>query len=85
MLNIKLNSKNSFETTELGHGRKETRKCTVKKLTKKNLSELDEYYLKLKRPTWEGLKSICKVESSRTLRGKKSKETRYYLTSRDLY
>ena len=83
LLEIQRTSKNSFVQKERRHGRKEVRKCTVKKLSKKFLSELDEHYKELKRPTWIGLKSVCKIELMRELKGKKSLETSYFVTSKD--
>lgn len=61
-----------FETTDGGHGRIETRKCTVlsdvKWLTKRN-------------ENWHSIKSIIQVESTREIKSKTSKETRYYISS----
>jgi predicted transposase YbfD/YdcC len=59
-----------FETSERGHGRDERRHCVV-------LSELS--YLQEHR--WPGLKSIAKLTRERSVRGKSSTETRYYLCS----
>ena len=54
-----------------GHGRQETRKCTVIY----RIDMLDE------EKKWKGLKSIIKIESTRELKKTKSTETRYYISS----
>ncbi len=59
-----------FETCERGHGREETRRCEL-------LSDVS--YLEDHR--WPGLQSVARVTCIRTLKGKTSSETRYYLTS----
>ena len=67
------NSKNTI--TEKGHGRMETRKCTV--VT--NLEFIEES------KNWEALHSIIKINSRREeiISGKHSEETRYYISSLD--
>lgn len=61
------------EATEKGHGRIETRKCTV-------VSDLE---LIEETENWESLHSIIRIESIReeVLSGKRTKETRYYISS----
>lgn len=67
------NSKNTI--TEKGHGRMETRKCTV--VT--NLEFIEES------KNWESLHSIIKINARREdiISGKYSEETRYYISSLD--
>jgi predicted transposase YbfD/YdcC len=61
----------THQTVEKGHGRIETRICTVSSdinwITNKDL--------------WKGLKSIVCIESQREIKGKISFEKRYYITS----
>jgi len=61
------------QITDCGHGRVETRKCTVID----NLTFLDG------KEEWKDLKSVIKIESERfnKLSGIKSNETRYYISS----
>jgi len=61
-----------FETSEKGHGRKELRRTTVLDV-KGRLSD--------KQQDWTGLRSIISIESERSVRGKTSTETRYYISS----
>lgn len=60
----------SFEMSERGHGRLERRHCVV-------LSELSY----LQEHGWPGLKSIAKLTRERSLKGKTTTQTRYYLCS----
>tara|TARA_Y100000031_G_scaffold154246_1_gene201364 strand:+ start:84 stop:1223 length:1140 start_codon:yes stop_codon:yes gene_type:complete len=61
----------SYEESEKSHGRIETRKyCTLR-----NLDWL------LEKEKWANLNSICMVTSTREVKGKISKETRYYISS----
>lgn len=55
-----------------GHGRTEKRICTVSSAIQA---------LKAAHPKWKTIKSICKIESFRTLKGKTTQETRYYISS----
>lgn len=59
---------------DLGHGREETRKCSVVS----NLNFFDDY------KDWPGLKTLVKVDSERTIKntGKKENSTRYYISSK---
>ena len=59
-----------FEARERGHGRVERRHCVVLS----ELSHLHEHH-------WPGLKSIAKLSRERSVKGKTSSETRYYLCS----
>ena len=61
---------NVFEARERTRGRDELRQCRV-------LSKLD--YLQTHQ--WPGLKSIAKLSTERTAKGRTSQETRYYLCS----
>jgi predicted transposase YbfD/YdcC len=58
-------------TSEHGHGREETRECFVTD----NLSHVRDL------DRWQGLQSICKVVSMRTLHNKTSSATRYFMSS----
>lgn len=58
------------ETNERGHGRRERREC----LMLSELSYLEEHH-------WPGLTSVARVTCERSLKGKTSTETRYYLCS----
>lgn len=59
------------EETDGGHGRIETRKCTV-------TDEID--WLK-QHHKWDGFRSIIMIESTTLKNGKTSEETRYYISS----
>jgi len=61
------------ETTDLGHGRIETRKCTVVN----NLNFMDVAQ------DWTGLQSVVKIDTVRTIKltGKTETNTRYYISS----
>lgn len=59
------------EEVDKGHGRIETRRCSVTK-------EVDWFEDKAK---WKGLLSLCRIESIRTVGDKTSVETRYYISS----
>jgi predicted transposase YbfD/YdcC len=60
-----------FETEERGHGRVETRRYWM---TERIPSEL-------RRIQWKALRSMGKVEATRTVNGKTSTECRYYISS----
>jgi predicted transposase YbfD/YdcC len=55
-----------------GHGRIESRRCTVTE----NIAWLRDRY-----PAWRNLNSIVEIQSQRTIKGKVSEETRYYISS----
>lgn len=59
------------EQTDVGHGRIETRKCSVIG----NLQFLDEA------AQWKNLKTVAKVEATRIIGEKQTIETRYYISS----
>lgn len=59
------------ETIEKSHGRIEIRKCWIS-------NEID--WLEQKND-WKDIKSIIRVESERIIKGKSSKEIRYYISS----
>ena len=63
------------QTVDIGHGRIETRKCTVAN----NLKFMDVA------PEWKGLKSVVKVDTERIIKLTSEVETntRYYISSRD--
>jgi len=68
-------SQNINTTTDFGHGRIETRTCSV----------IDDLSLLDKRKDWKGLKSIIRITSERIIKKtqKESVEQRYYITSLD--
>lgn len=61
-----------YETTDGDHGRIEIRKCTV-------LSNTN--WLIKRNKKWHSIQSILKLESTREIQNKLSKETRYYISS----
>ena len=61
----------SYEEHDKGHGRIETRTCTVLHVMYAN-----EFKLK-----WKGLQSLIKIDSEVIRHGEVSKETRYYISS----
>ena len=61
------------KTTEHSHGRDEIRQCFVTDRLDQ-IRELDK---------WTGLQTIVKIESTRTLNGVASTESRYYISSLD--
>ncbi len=61
----------SYEHVDGGHGRIDSRKCTV----------TDDIAWLQKLHDWPGLQSIIRVESSTKKKGKTSYETRYYISS----
>ena len=63
----------SCETSEAGHGRHEVRKVTVLDADRRLDDDLG----------WVGLTSIVMLESTRTICGRTSEETRYYISSLD--
>lgn len=69
---VENSSPSTYETTDGGHGRVETRKCTV-------LSNTD--WLTERNKNWSSIKSIIQIESTRELKNKLSQETRYYISS----
>lgn len=60
------------ETRERGHGRTETRRCSVTDIVA-GISQLRE---------WPNLRSLVRIESERTVDGKTTFEERYYICSR---
>jgi len=61
-------------TVNKGHGRIETRQCWA-------ISGEDSLQFLRDHEQWKGLQSIAQVNSQRQINGKKSTETRYYITS----
>jgi predicted transposase YbfD/YdcC len=61
----------SHQTAEKGHGRIETRKCTVTE---------DIEWLRMEHPHWKDLLSVVEIESTREVKGEVSVEKRYYIT-----
>ena len=62
----------SEEEVDKGHGRIETRKCTVTKEIK---------VLRKQHPQWKELQTIIEVSSTRLIKWKTSNENRYYISS----
>jgi predicted transposase YbfD/YdcC len=62
-----------WEEEDFGHGRIESRKCSVYR----DLSFIENAWL------WKGLKAVVKIESARYIKstGKEENETRLYITS----
>lgn len=59
-------------TTDADHGRIETRTCTVTD---------DVEWLKERHPQWSALRSIIRIDATTESKGKKTAETRYYISS----
>lgn len=60
------------EEHDKGHGRLETRRCTVTE---------DINWLKEKHPQWKSFRSVIEIESLREIKGKVTVEKRYYISS----
>lgn len=60
------------EEIDKGHGRIETRRCTVTE---------DIKWLQEQHPQWCGLKSIVEIDSQREIKGEIATEKRYYISS----
>ena len=80
---IFLESKNCdvYETSNKGHGRIENRVCFALNLKADFLHFLNKKTTQRQTDHWEKLKSVCKIESTRLIKGKKTKEVRYYISS----
>jgi len=63
------------EQWEYDHGRFEVRKCSIIQSKNVLLPENQE--------KWRGLKTLIKVESSRTVKDREMKETRYYISDEE--
>lgn len=59
-------------TCDKGHGRIETRECTV---------TADVAWLKKRHPKWEKINSIVEIKSKREIKNETAVETRYYISS----
>ena len=68
---FKNRSNDYYETIEKGHGRVETRRYWITS----DIEWLEN------RHAWDGLKSIAMVESERCIKGKTSRETRFFICS----
>lgn len=60
------------EEYDKGHGRLETRRCTVTE---------DITWLKEKHPQWKDLRSVVEIESTREIKDKITIEKRYYISN----
>lgn len=64
-----------FEDIDSGHGRIETRECTV-------ISDPEWMkWLKAERPEWNSIKSVIKIRSIFEIKGKVTTEERFYIAS----
>jgi predicted transposase YbfD/YdcC len=64
--------RDSHETLDADHGRRETRRCTI--------LPAREYLLDENLEAWKGLSTIVRVESTRETQGKVTRDTRYYIS-----
>jgi predicted transposase YbfD/YdcC len=71
MIPVQMSRLQWYETVEKGHGRLETRRYYQ--------SDYLEWFAD--KHKWEGLRSVGMVEATREIRGQKSVERRYYLSS----
>lgn len=73
----------SHETTCKGHGRIEKRHCLALNLSQDFLHFLNKKTTQRQKENWEELRSVCKIESTRVIKGKETKEIRFYISSLD--
>ena len=69
-----LASMNMFETKDKGHGRTEIRRCWTTSILD-GVSQRDQ---------WTNLRSVVLIQSERTLDGKTSLDSRYYISSQSM-
>lgn len=70
---FKVNSgTDTHETIESDHGRIETRKCSILPAT--------EYLMEENIRPWKNLRTIIRLETTRDIKGKVTRETRYYIS-----
>lgn len=62
----------SHQEIDSGHGRIETRKCTV-------TNDID--WLKARHPKWKNLNTIVEIDCARTIKNQTTSEKRYYISS----
>jgi predicted transposase YbfD/YdcC len=72
---VKIAKPKSYVDYDKGHGRIETRKCTVVN---------DVAWLKTLHPKWQTIKSIIRIDSTREIKDNITEETRYYISSLDI-
>lgn len=72
-----------FGEEEKGHGRIEKRDCFVLNLSELPAAKKEQYDVLF--AEWEGLKSLIKIEATRTIKSTKetTNETRYYISSKE--
>lgn len=70
----------SYETQEKSHGRLERRICRSVKFNINSIQDVDIKAIK-RFKDWNGIESITEIKSERTLNGKTSHQTRYYISS----
>lgn len=66
------NGVDSYEESDFGHGRIETRKCSI--------LPASEYLLEENIAAWPGLATLIKVESTRDANGIQSRDVRYFIS-----
>lgn len=70
---FKMNSGHDMhETIEAGHGRIETRKCSI--------LPAEEYLMEESLQAWKNIGTIIRLEARREIQGKVTQETRYYIS-----
>lgn len=72
--------KDSFETTNKGHGRTEKRICRSL-FFDTSWMEYTTQTIKKRLELWKGILSVIEVKSERTINNKKTYKTRYYISS----
>lgn len=65
----------SVETLDAGHGRIETRHCSI--------LPAKEFLMEETISAWKGLQTIARIQSTREIQGKATQETRYYISDED--
>lgn len=66
----------SFEELDYGHGRIETRHCSILKAS--------DFLLPENITPWKDLTTLVKLESTREMKGKVTKEIRYYISNENI-
>lgn len=62
----------TYETVDAGHGRIETRKCSI--------LPANQYLLEENLQTWKNLETIIRIEATREIQGKVTTQIRYYIS-----
>lgn len=66
----------STEDLDYGHGRIETRRCSILRA--------EDFLLEENLCAWKDLKTLVRIDSEREVKGVVSSETRYYISSEDM-